>query len=156
MAALFGVWFTYTLVQPHGLSGMMMSDSGASMNMMMTSASTTSGSLVNASQSMMSETDASMDISADQMAEMHHSATPPEQVSESSAPKQSTTPAECDQHDCCCSALSPISLMPVASLSWLPEHVVNQHTPRTGDCVGHTDGQLRLPFANGPPRTVTA
>ncbi|MEO7363830.1 MAG: hypothetical protein ABI120_26095 [Gemmatimonadaceae bacterium] len=146
------MWFTFTLVQPNGMSGMMMSNSGASMNMTM-AASAATEPLDTALRSMMSDTDLSMNVSADQMAMHHHSAKP---VAESGTKEQSTTPAECDQHDCCCSALAPISLMPVASLSWLPEHIVNQEIPRTGDGVVHTDGQLRLPFANGPPRTVSA
>ncbi|MEP6834203.1 MAG: hypothetical protein ABJB74_12455, partial [Gemmatimonas sp.] len=75
---------------------------------------------------------------------------------EQGGPAKSNTPAECDQHDCCCSALSPISLMPVATFSWLPDHVVNEEPPQSGDQVVHADGQLLLPFANGPPRTVSA
>lgn len=129
IAALFGVWFTFTLVQPNGMMGMTMSGMDASVNM------PPSMSMAGMDMS---------DMSADQMA-MH-----------SEAPVKSKAPVECYQHDCCCSALSLISLMPVATFSWLPEHVVNQHPPRSGDNVVHADGQVLLPFANGPPRTVTA
>lgn len=153
MAALFGVWFTFTLVQPNGMMGMTMNGSDTSMDMAaMTSMSESSMSETNASMA----SGVSMEMSADQMAAMHHVNATSEKSAEQSAPVQPSTPPECEQHDCCCSALSPISLMPEASLAWLPEHIVEQDTPRSGDCVVHTDGQLRLPFANGPPRTVTA
>ena len=147
MAALFGVWFTFTLVQPNGLSGMMMSGSGASMTMAMSGTSANVSSM----NTRVADTDLSMDMSP--MA-THDGST--RDAAANDGPTQSNKPAQCDQHDCCCSALSPVSLMPVATLSWLPEHVVKQAAPRTNDRVVHTDGQLRLPFANGPPRTVSA
>ena len=33
MATLFGVWFTFTLVQPNGMMGMAMNSTGVSMDM---------------------------------------------------------------------------------------------------------------------------
>ncbi len=143
MAALFEVWFIVTLVQPNGMMGMTMSGSGASMDM--------------SSMSPMQMGDT--DMAAGQMAAMHasmHASMASPQVADQGAPAQSKTSPECDQHDCCCSALSPISHLPVATLAWLPEHIVNQETPESGNGVVHTDGQLLLPFANGPPRTVRA
>ena len=153
MTALFGVWFTVTLVQPNGMMGMTMSGSGASMDM-----SSAGGSSMPAS-SMPSMHMGDTDMTAAQMASMQmsmHTSPAAPQIADDSAPAQSKTSPECDQHDCCCSALSIVPLVPSATLAWLPEHIVNQETPQRDNDVVHTDGQLLLPFANGPPRTVTA
>lgn len=140
LTAMFGIWFTFTLVQPNGMIGMSMSGDSASMNMAM--------SMNMESMNMSGMNMASMDVSNAE----HVSSSKAEQ----GAPTQSSAPQECDQHDCCCSAVSPTLLTPEATLAWLPEHVINQDTPQSGDCVVHTDGQLLLPFANGPPQTVSA
>lgn len=63
---------------------------------------------------------------------------------------------ECRQHECCCSAISPALLTPEAVLSWLPAHVIEQLTPKSGNSIAHIEGQLRLPFANGPPSSVNS
>jgi len=61
---------------------------------------------------------------------------------------------ECKQHECCAAAPVHASLTPEATLAWLPEHVISQDTPKSGDCVVDSEGQLLLPFANGPPTSV--
>lgn len=152
LTAMFGIWFTFTLVQPNGMIGMSMSGDSASMNMAMSASM--------AGMNMESMKMESMDMSG--MSTNSTDASSAEHVAASSSkaeqgtPAQSSAPEECDQHDCCCSAVSPTLLTPEATLAWLPEHVINQETPQSGDCVVHTDGQLLLPFANGPPQTVSA
>ena len=69
-------------------------------------------------------------------------------------PANDSDSSNCKQHDCCCSALSPSLLTPQASLAWIPEHVIDQATPYAGESVSYTEGQLLLPFANGPPNVV--
>lgn len=142
---MFGVWFTFTLSQPNGMSGMNMSGGSASMNMAM--------AMNMSDMSMTGMNMAGMKMSEDNATADHASAAT---TAEDGTPVQPTAPQECDQHDCCCSAVSPTMLAPVASLAWLPDHIINQDTPQSGDCVVHTDGQLLLPFANGPPQTVSA
>lgn len=168
LSALFGVWFTFTLIQPNGMMGMTMSGSGMPMSTMgstdgvqvpgaMTAREMVAAGLAHCEQmatdAMMqrANADANAESDATWHGESHvsHSGT-----TETSPTKQ--TSSECDQHDCCCSALSPMSLMPVASLAWLPEHVINQHTPETGEWIESPDAQTRLPFANAPPANVIA
>ncbi|MEO7996021.1 MAG: hypothetical protein ABI852_01185 [Gemmatimonadaceae bacterium] len=153
---MFGVWFTFTLALPNGMSGMNMSGGSASMNMAMPmSTSDMDMAGMRMSSTRMSRTDTSTATMA-RMDKANTGDVAASSKAEQGAPVQPSGPQQCDQHDCCCSAVSPTMLAPVASLAWLPEHVINQDTPQSGDCVAHTDGQLLLPFANGPPQTVSA
>jgi hypothetical protein len=67
--------------------------------------------------------------------------------------KKSDTPS-CEHHDCCCSALSLLLSTPQSAIAWVPEHIIGKATPYFVNNVSHTEGQLLLPFANGPPKTV--
>lgn len=158
LTAMFGLWFTFTLIQPTGMIGMTMSGGSASMMAGMSMSGTPMNGTSTADISMMDMS--GMEMSGMDMSphDMSRSSTHAEKVANAGqgAPAQSNAPQECDQHDCCCSAVPLTMLAPNATLSWLPEHVINQDTPRTGDCVVHTDGQVRLPFANGPPAAVIA
>lgn len=149
---MFGVWFTFTLALPNGMSGMNMGRGSASMNMAMGMSEMAGMDMsgMNMSQMDMSKTDMS---GADRAATSHASAST---NAEQGAPVQPAGPQECDQHDCCCAAVASTMLAPEVALAWLPAHVINQDTPESGDFVVHTDGQLLLPFANGPPQTVSA
>lgn len=145
LTAMFGLWFTFTLVQPTGMIGMTMSGGSASGMAMMDGMSMAGMEM---SRMDMSGMDMSMEMAAAHAEKVANA--------QQSSPAQSSAPQECDQHDCCCSAVPLTMLAPHATLAWLPEHVINQDTPQTGDCVAHTDGQVRLPFANGPPAAVMA
>jgi hypothetical protein len=126
LSALLGMWFTVNFVAPE--SGM-------------------AGMVMGGSGVAMS---ASMDgMPAVAMANMP-------QPGSDQAPQKSTDSSKCDHHDCCCSAISPSLLTPQASLSWLPEHVIEQSRPQVGTNVLYSDGQLLLPFANGPPNSLIA
>jgi hypothetical protein len=168
LSALFGVWFTFTLVQPNGMMGMTMSGSGMPMNMSMpgvvqvSATSMTAREMVAAglahceqmaaeamTQEVVTELPAHASMAHGDTSHASHAG-----ATETSPTKQ--TSPECDQHDCCCSALSPMSLMPVAALAWLPDDVINQHTPDTGEWIESPDAQIRLPFANAPPANVIA
>ncbi|MGV3707844.1 MAG: hypothetical protein ACO1Q7_03315 [Gemmatimonas sp.] len=170
LTALFGVWFTFTLIQPNGMMGMTMSGSGMPMNMSMPEGAGDPVGSMTAREMVAAGLAHCEGMAADAMAQderaesgpgthasMSHgdSAHASHDVSTETSPSKQTWP-ECDQHDCCCSALSPMSLMPVAALAWLPDHVINQHTPDTGQWIESPDAQIRLPFANAPPANVIA
>jgi hypothetical protein len=131
-AAVLAMWFVVSIVaEPVSMGGSMAGMSMPAMNM-------TAGNM-----SMNDMPMTGMDMS--------RSATNPDE-----APVQDNESANCSQHDCCCSAFSPSLLTPQAALSWIPEHVIDQAAPPRGEIVTYTEGQLLLPFANGPPNTVSA
>jgi hypothetical protein len=155
-SALIGLLFVYNFAQPIGMSEMSMNGMrmtrGASMQM-----------AAQADGGMMTHTGAATTMSAAELAahcaDMLSAAgqgAPSHDHSEHQSSAPSNGQEECQMHECCASALVHVSLAPVTSLSWLPEHVISQETPASGDCVVETDGQLLLPFANGPPQTVIA
>lgn len=155
-ATLLGVLFMFSLVQPGGMPGMTMSGSSAGMR--------TDGPDAGAAVVRTHVLDSAAAIGTSgpdtvhpglRMAGMDHGRMAASDADAGGAPTTPDTP-DCTQHDCCCSAGSAAVIAPHAALSWLPEHVIEQDTPRRGNCVAHMDRQVRLPFANGPPRSIRA
>lgn len=143
LATLLGVLFAFNFAQPVWMSGMDMS------GMQMGGSSKDELSMNRMHHTMVaSENAASADAHS-----MHAMHVANEQDSQKSSPGNSKP--ECRQHECCASALVHAALSPLASLSWLPEHIISRETPESVDCVVDTDVQVRLPFANGPPQNVT-
>lgn len=154
IAALLGVLFAFNFAQPVWMSGMDMSSmnmSGMDMSGMQMSGSSIDMRSMNGMHHAMIATNKAASADAHSMHEMHTVAD--QQDTQKSSPKNNEQ--ECKQHECCASALVHAALSPLASLSWLPEHIISRETPESVDCVVDTDVQLRLPFANGPPRNVT-
>ncbi|MEP6781257.1 MAG: hypothetical protein ABJC26_15275 [Gemmatimonadaceae bacterium] len=133
-AALLAVWFTYSFASPPSEMRNMVMGSGAPMNML--------------SNGMSAASMADMPQSGAEQAAVHAD-------TQQNVPKKSNAP-QCDHRDCCCSAISPSMVTPQSSLAWLPEHVIEQALPPVGTNVFYSEGQVLLPFANGPPNTVTA
>ena len=138
---MFGIWFTFTLIQPTGMIGMTMAGDSASMT------------ALTYVQRRADERDAHVDHAHGASGPASQTVAPSERALQAShtLPERSSAPPECDRHDCCCSAVPFATLSPAATLAWLPDHVIDQDPPRHGDFVAYTDGQHLLPFANGPP-----
>lgn len=149
LAALLGVLFSFNFAQPVWMSGMDMSS--MDMSGMQMSGESVGSSMNGMHHSMVAANNSASD--AHSMHGMHPASHADERDSQQSSPRNSEQ--ECKQHECCASALVHAALSPVASLAWLPEHIISRETPESVECVVDTDVQLRLPFANGPPQHVT-